>query len=151
MPCKSHNTRIEMIQIYRAIAALTVIIYHYSWFAFPLGQTFFRRGYLGVDVFFMVSGFLAWTTTRQLPPGWRSSIAYFLRRGFRIIPAYALITSGYAVFFYYYSPQPGLGLNTLKSLLFIPLNGGGSPSYGFPLLDNCWTLNYEFFFICWLR
>ena len=151
MPCKSHNTRIEMIQIYRAIAALTVIIYHYSWFAFPLGQTFFRRGYLGVDVFFMVSGFLAWTTTRQLPPGWRSSIAYFLRRGFRIIPAYALITSGYAVFFYYYSPQPGLGLNTLKSLLFIPLNGGGSPSYGFPLLDNGWTLNYEFFFICWLR
>ncbi len=138
---------IDIIQVFRAVAALAVIFYHYSWFISPLEQTLLRQGYLGVDIFFMVSGFLAWTTTRSLKPGWHNSLRYIVRRSMRIFPAYALVTLGYALYFACFRPSTLLASQTLKSLLFIPLNGGSSPAYGFPLLENGWTLNYEFFFI----
>lgn len=142
----SERQHIDIIQVYRAIAALAVIFYHYSWFVSPLEQTLLRRGYLGVDIFFMVSGFLAWITTRQLRPGWKNSLKYIIRRSFRIFPAYAILTSGYAIYYWFTRPGSELLNPTVKSLLFIPLNGGASPAYGFPLLENGWTLNYEFFF-----
>ena len=143
----TERQNIHIIQVYRAIAALAVIFYHYSWFVSPLEQTLLRRGYLGVDIFFMVSGFLVWVTTRHLQAGWQESLRYILKRSMRIFPAYALVTLGYALCFAFSHPATDLVRQTLKSLLFIPLNGGTSPAYGFPLLENGWTLNYEFFFI----
>ncbi|WP_294900299.1 acyltransferase family protein [Tatumella sp. UBA2305] len=143
----TERRNIHIIQVYRGLAALAVIFYHYSWFISPLEQTLLRRGYLGVDIFFMVSGFLVWITTRQLQAGWQSSLRYIVKRSMRIIPAYALVTLGYALYFAFTRPTADLIWQTFKSLLFIPLNGGNSPAYGFPLLENGWTLNYEFFFI----
>ena len=51
---KQHIKKIpkrEDIQIYRAVAVLAVILYH----LFP---NIFIYGYLGVDIFFVISGFV---------------------------------------------------------------------------------------------
>ena len=128
------------IQYLRAFAALAVVIFHA---AERTGQHF-AIGAAGVDVFFVVSGFIMMTIndrrpTRPLP---------FLRdRILRIAPSYWLVTgimiAGAAVGLF-----PNLELSPthiLGSFLFLPVS---SPSTGqfWPVLVQGWTLNYEIFF-----
>ena len=40
----------------RAISILAVILYHSSFFVF--GYNFFKGGFIGVDIFFVISGYL---------------------------------------------------------------------------------------------
>lgn len=69
----------------RAFAILPVLLYH----AFP---TFFPGGFIGVDVFFVISGYLI---TRglltDLEAGKYSIGAFYIRRIRRIFPAYAAV------------------------------------------------------------
>lgn len=60
--------RILTIQYVRGLAALLVVIAHNSAF---LGEYWVRHipGALGVDVFFIVSGFIMTFITRQVPEG----------------------------------------------------------------------------------
>jgi peptidoglycan/LPS O-acetylase OafA/YrhL len=80
----------------RAIAVLLVVLYHSS--AAP-----FRHGYVGVDIFFVISGFVITNlVSRELAEG-RFSIAHFaLRRLQRLAPALCtmlliLLIAGYFV------------------------------------------------------
>lgn len=72
----------------RAIAVLAVIAYHF------LPQTF-TGGYLGVDVFFVISGFLITTLLlRERTRTGRISVRKFwLRRARRLLPALALVVT----------------------------------------------------------
>ena len=68
----------------RAIAVLSVVIYH----AFP---SYLTGGYAGVDVFFVISGFLISTILFQsIDSGTFSLIDFYSRRTRRIFPALAL-------------------------------------------------------------
>jgi len=49
------ENRNYMIDNMRAIAILMVVVHHFN-------QTFFKVGFLGVDVFFVISGFLVSTS-----------------------------------------------------------------------------------------
>lgn len=65
----------------RALAVVSVLGFH----AFP---TFFPGGFVGVDVFFVISGYII---TRLLAAEWRSSgtigiSAFYARRVRRILP-----------------------------------------------------------------
>jgi exopolysaccharide production protein ExoZ len=127
------------IQYLRALAALSVVGFHASE---QFGGSF-RLGAAGVDIFFVISGFIMWTTARDSRPG-----AFWLRRLIRVGPIYwfyTLLLVGLAL-------APG-GLTArvtvtpeavLKSLLFIPYDNGLTGIQ--PLLLQGWTLNFEMFF-----
>lgn len=69
----------------RAIAVLSVVIYH----AFPSKLT---GGFLGVDIFFVISGFLISTILFQnIDRGSFSIGDFYIRRIRRIFPAHALV------------------------------------------------------------
>lgn len=63
----------------RAIAVLAVIAYHFGGFV--------PRGYLGVDVFFVISGFLIHKQLMGLRETEHSFFSFFKRRALRVYPA----------------------------------------------------------------
>lgn len=69
-----------------------VVLYHYrgelnSIYAQKgLGDLLFSNGYIGVDLFFMVSGFVIMLSTEKD----KSSLSFAIKRIFRIYPVYSL-------------------------------------------------------------
>jgi exopolysaccharide production protein ExoZ len=126
------------IQALRALAALAVAAYH----ALQWERGGFDVGRAGVDVFFVISGFIMWRVTcgRDVEPG-----AFLWRRLTRVGPLYWLATLGVlaaALVWPAFLPEvrPGWGHLAL-SLAFIPhLDPRGLP---FPTLPPGWTLDYE--------
>ncbi len=128
------------IQYLRAIAALAVVVFH----AGERSGMHFTIGAAGVDIFFVVSGFIMMAISDNRP----TSPASFLRNRFlRIAPSYwaatAIMLAG-AIVGLFPNLQISLG-HTLASFLFLPAR---SPSTGdlWPVLVQGWTLNYEIFF-----
>jgi peptidoglycan/LPS O-acetylase OafA/YrhL len=74
------KTKRADIQVYRAIAVIAVILYHTN-------QAKFKYLYLGVDVFFVVSGYLM--TILYLDTSYKTFIQKRLRR---LIPSYVVVT-----------------------------------------------------------
>ncbi|WP_295855004.1 acyltransferase [uncultured Xylophilus sp.] len=143
----SFATPLAGLQHLRGIAALMVVAYHLQ---LPLermgyGGPWPTWGAAGVDIFFVLSGFLMWHTTADRTPGpW----AFWRRRIVRIVPLYWLLTS---VVVAVMLVAPGL----LQSVRFDPLNVLGSYLFFFapaasgrmePALVVGWTLNYEMLF-----
>ncbi len=128
------------IQYLRAAAAIAVVLFHA---AEKLGYSF-AIGAVGVDVFFVVSGFIMWVIAERRSPTPTSFLRGRIRR---IVPVYwmataVMIAGGLAGLF------PNLRLSighVLASFLFVPAR---SPSSGevWPVLVQGWTLNYEMFF-----
>lgn len=75
----------------RAIAVLSVMAFHF-------GQGWLPGGYLGVDVFFVLSGFLITTILVQHAPTPFSARTFWIRRARRLFPALAVMLA--AVFVY---------------------------------------------------
>ncbi|MDB5499456.1 MAG: acyltransferase 3 [Phenylobacterium sp.] len=74
----------------RAVAVLAIVAYH----AFPL---WVPGGFVGVDVFFVISGFLiTGIIARQRDEGRFSYLAFYLRRARRIVPAYVVVLAAIA-------------------------------------------------------
>ena len=71
----------------RAIAVLAVIFYHAQLIFF--GQNFFKGGFIGVDIFFVISGYLITSLIlKELEYTGKFSFSYFYeRRARRILPA----------------------------------------------------------------
>lgn len=139
------------VQYLRAAAALSVLIYH----AFQARTHLVNGLALGVDLFFVISGFMmvAVTDERSRPR------PFLMDRIARIVPLYWLCTLGAFVLLYgrmsrgspipflYALEQPGAvpWRQLLTSLLFIPADNRmtGFPA---PMLPAGWTLNLEMFF-----
>lgn len=124
--------RLDSIQLLRALAATAVVVFH-----IPL----FRNGAWGVDIFFVISGFIIALVTEK------SSRHFLAKRVIRVVPLYWLGTFGV---FGVALLLPNLLDNTtadlaglIQSLLFIPYLKG---EYVQPLLYLGWTLNFEMFF-----
>jgi peptidoglycan/LPS O-acetylase OafA/YrhL len=88
------NTRARFpeLDLLRFLAACAVMLFHYtylgprnhSWSAsFPLLAQIFKYGYLGVDVFFLLSGFVILLTAYE-----KDAISFSVARIVRLYPAY---------------------------------------------------------------
>jgi peptidoglycan/LPS O-acetylase OafA/YrhL len=108
----------------------------------------FGNGYIGVQIFFMISGFIMVHTTSSIKTHYlNGSFRFLLNRIVRIAPLYYISTfiliaddlnDGYLITH---------SAELIRSLLFIPsLNTTHGPDYGMPVLEVGWTLNYEMIF-----
>jgi len=144
------KSNLASITALRGISVILVVLYHYSWFIHPLETTFLRKGYIGVDIFFIISGFLACHTTKNLGASAFNAIKYLFQRLARIYPAYLIITLLYVSVYYFLGLEQLRFWSVIKSLSFFPQSLEIAPSYGLPVVEVGWTLNYEFFFTYWL-
>ncbi len=73
----------------RCIAILMVLVFHTDWH----GKTLFQAGYLGVDLFFVLSGFLISVLLLQEARRWRriSLRNFYVRRALRLLPLAGLL------------------------------------------------------------
>lgn len=133
-------TRIYGIQYLRAVAALAVVVFH----AAERADLHFVVGAAGVDIFFVISGFVMWTLAATRPV---STWSFYRDRILRIVPLYWIVTlvmaaGALAGLFPRIQLTPD---HVAESLVFIP---HVSPSNGeiWPLLAQGWTLNLEMFF-----
>ncbi len=128
------------IQYLRAVAALAVMLFH----AAERSDVNFAIGAAGVDVFFVISGFIMAVISHRRP---QTPAAFLKDRFLRIAPVYWIVTSvmilGAAAGLF---PNLVLDpLHVLGSYIFLPV---ASPNGGalWPVLVQGWTLNYEMFF-----
>jgi exopolysaccharide production protein ExoZ len=128
------------IQYLRAFAAIAVVVFHA---AEKSGEPF-MIGAAGVDVFFVISGFIMWVISERRP---MTPQGFLLDRFRRIAPSYWLVTAimiagALAGLF------PNLQLTAshiAASLFFIPAHSPSDDQI-WPVLVQGWTLNFEIFF-----
>ncbi|SIS47724.1 acyltransferase family protein [Neptunomonas antarctica] len=134
------------IQLLRGIAVLFVVIYHAGFGITP-------HGYLGVDVFFVVSGFLITTIIlKDLESDTFSFAGFYLRRAKRLLPAlyctlaftsllaYGFLTGGQ---WHDYIEQ-FVGAVSFSANMVLPTQSGyfAGSAEGKPLL-HIWSLSLE--------
>jgi len=134
------------LQAARGIAALLVIVHHATlssgYFYGPAFDNFWLFGNIGVDFFFVLSGFIIYHAHQNKPIGFNRWRSYILKRIIRIYPPFLLVSVSllmmYAAF-----PQVSLSgkgeISLLSSLLLIP-------SENSPALPVSWTLMNEMLF-----
>ena len=88
----------------RAIAVVAVLVYHANFLI--SGKQFLSGGYLGVDVFSVISGYLiTLILLKEMQAGSFSFISFYERRARRILPALFVILSATTfVAWFYLSP-----------------------------------------------
>jgi exopolysaccharide production protein ExoZ len=118
--------RIVSIQYLRALAALAVVASH--------AQPDVFIGQAGVDIFFVISGYIMWMIARSEP----TILNFVSARATRIVPLYWLATMIMSLRLH--APADAV----LKSMLFIPFIGERGRIW--PILVPGWTLDYEMFF-----
>jgi len=128
-----HGEKLDSIQLMRAIAAVAVVTQHIP--------RLFGNGAWGVDLFFVISGFIMCFVTAK------SSAYFFTKRLIRVAPLYWAGTFG-AFFVALAMPSVLRTTSTslpelFKSLAFIPFLKGDKVQ---PLLFLGWTLHYEMLF-----
>lgn len=133
------------IQSLRAIAAYLVVCFHCQILLF--GHLKYSMGSWGVDIFFVISGFVMAHTTggRNARPG-----EFIAKRLIRVVPLYwfmtiAVFVAALSMPFLFRSVDAGPG-QLLMSLAFIPFEKSNGLIQ--PILFLGWTLNYELFFYC---
>lgn len=134
-------------QALRAVAAFMVLFVHAQLLARPLGLTeqHLSFGNIGVDLFFVLSGFVIVYSAMRRP---QSATGFALNRILRVVPLYWVLTL--AVFAVaVVAPMLLNSTDTnvqelIKSLLFIPYQKANGLVQ--PVLFVGWTLNYEMFF-----
>src|SRR4051812_36527813 len=85
------------LDLLRAIAIVVVVVYHAALFGFKLPGRVDRFGWIGVDLFFLLSGFLiGGQLLASLARDQRIKLGrFFPRRALRIMPAYFVVLAIY--------------------------------------------------------
>jgi exopolysaccharide production protein ExoZ len=153
---------IRSVEALRGIAALLVVLFHATVLQhekFDPGLTPWEFGNAGVDIFFVISGFLMIRSSGKLlglADGWRR---FATQRLIRIVPLYWLVTVAKLASI---AAVPALALHTHPNLLNAAASFLFLPSYDAagairPVVDVGWTLEFEMLFYVlftaalWLR
>lgn len=121
---------LRSIQVLRAVAAFVVLVDHADRFGFLHGAA--RRGAAGVDLFFVISGFIMATTARN-----RSPSRFLADRAWRILPLWVIAVTPWLLL------RHNDWQVVATSLTFWPIWGN---SYTMPALGAGWSLCFEMLF-----
>jgi exopolysaccharide production protein ExoZ len=146
--------RVDFIQALRGIAAMAVVLTHAQVFIngprfLDIGERLFHNAPAGVDLFFVISGFIMAHTTWRLVATPRAAGVFIAKRVIRLWPVYAVAT---ALMFAITRGLPGLAFHPPPTALRHALElrpvdpHQAAPFYGYPLLHPGWTLVYEAWF-----
>ena len=134
---------INVLQAGRALAAFAVVLTHAALAAsefdhpFP-GMVILRQGYLGVDFFFVLSGFIIYHSTAGRG---RSAGSYVSARIRRVFLPYWPVGIGLALLYTFFPVVRGNGMDWewLPTLTLLPVDSK-------PALFVAWTLQHEILF-----
>jgi len=137
------------IQVARGLAAIAVVAFHArategKYFAgVDVLPTFFDHGSAGVDLFFVISGFVMVLTTGRLHGRPRNSGKFLWNRFFRIYPTYwvyCIVLLPVLIFMpAFINSSEGGKVDIVRSFLLLPAET-------LPLLLVAWTLTLEVWF-----
>ncbi len=139
---------IESLDGLRGIAVLIVMAYHGGWFGIS-------GGFIGVDLFFLLSGFLI---TRLLIDehtrnGTISMKSFYIRRGLRLLPALLTLVAGVwlaAVLLESTGFREGLGGRTFWALSYLANWNDVFTGTHFGPFSHLWSLSVEEqFYVVW--
>jgi peptidoglycan/LPS O-acetylase OafA/YrhL len=143
-----NTSRFNEFDLLRFVAALAIVLYHYSFrgyaaddmsiMPYPLLAPFAKYGYLGVYLFFMISGFLVLMTAAG-----RSVRSFVVSRVVRLYPAFWVCCTATFVLIVaigepHFSASIGQYLVNMTMLAYV---------FGVPLIDGVyWALCVEIMF-----
>ncbi|RTL46510.1 MAG: acyltransferase [Burkholderiales bacterium] len=132
---------LQALQALRGIAALAVVLMHFKeWMVkFSPGLAAVAQyGYVGVDVFFLISGFIIFHATAA--PESRQALPFLIRRLCRVVlPAWVAMALLVLI-------KPPYLIDLVRGLAFLPRETGHPPYFGHGFLIVAWTLTYELLF-----
>ena len=150
---ESPRIKLEGLQVLRGVAAILVLWAHLKnelgrdvthFLTVPFLAT--NLGQIGVDIFFVISGFVISMSAAKMGDDWRAFLASRLAR---IVPLYFTLST-FFLLEAVASGHPGgriSGLSVFDTYAFIPLfDSRNSPG---PILVSGWTLSFEiWFYLC---
>jgi peptidoglycan/LPS O-acetylase OafA/YrhL len=149
---QKNEHKLAWIQALRGIAVLLVVLTHARYYLldterWPMASTLFYPGAMGVDLFFIISGFIMVYTT-QGASGGRAALYFGIKRFSRIWPVYAVIALlfiGYTRDLGQMLADPALRELVVKTLALYPVDPATAPYFSL-LLPTAWTLAFEMYF-----
>ena len=85
------NRRYFALDGLRGLAALYVLFFHVTWLNHFSQSTLVRNGYLAVDLFFVLSGFIMAASYGQRLNSFSDGLTFLRRRFFRVYPMHAFV------------------------------------------------------------
>lgn len=147
---EKNGQRLEVLQALRGIAAVAVVLFHLNGSIFSLPKYFsyellpiFRAGHLGVNIFFVLSGFLMAKLYLNRPGGPAVASRFLRKRVVRIYPVYWVVLIP-VIATYFLLPGSGKGHET--DAWYIVTSIMLWPTVIDPILGVAWTLRFELFF-----
>nr|WP_217346593.1 acyltransferase [Noviherbaspirillum sp. L7-7A]MBV0881058.1 acyltransferase [Noviherbaspirillum sp. L7-7A] len=143
---KFDHHRIDVLDYARFAAALSVMLFHYSYIGIKYGTVgsfsymgkitdIGRYGYLGVEFFFIISGFVIFISSSG-----RTASQFLIARALRLYPAYicCVLLTG-SVLFIFGNPESPVSLRQIIANFSML-----APAFGQKHLDaSYWTLGVE--------
>ncbi len=140
-------SKLYSLQYIRGIAALAVLFYHLQaslnnvYAQTNLGELIFSQGQFGVELFFVLSGFIICFSTERIES--RAVIKFLIRRIFRIYPLLILCVTAY---YFLLSSHYDLHYYSVSVLGFNFNYKAAAPFFGWNVLPTAWSISYELSF-----
>lgn len=138
------------IQYLRGMAALFVVFFHLRSLLDPLipnvklGDLLFGQGGAGVDIFFIISGYIITLSTQSTHNA--SAKSFIIKRFFRIYPPFIICLILFLIVLYFLGAIFTPGQILSSALLLHKDYTQGAPFFGYNILYPAWTLAYEVYF-----